>query len=260
MGEPTKHHLVPECYLKEFATESKKLLQVYDKGLAKKGKPKTPAQVGYEIDAFMIRSEETLFFEKVNDKYEIEKKGFRKLENSYPKILGKIKSTIGNVLYLNNQEAANFLGLLLNIKRRSNDFRKLFLDIENRKKDLLQRIQENLPSIKAAAEMVGEGENVEVALEREVERVLNSKDRLYDGYLIQLVDTAIVDGLIDKLKKLKWIIATAPINCHFITSDNPGFSINQANTISRFGGFGEKFIFVFPITPLHAFNNRRQIC
>jgi len=253
MGNPHNHHLVPESYLKEFANESSKRLQVYHKKFSKKSKPKTSAQIAYEIDAFTIKSDETLALFQIEDKYKIERETFRKLENNYPKILTKIKSTIGSVLYINKDDAIDLIGLLLSIKRRSHGFRTPFLDAEARKEDALNQIQEMMPYIREAAKIAGQDDNLEASLREHLDNIIGSKDKLYDRYLLQLMNTEIVDDLINRLRKLKWVVLRAPVDSHFITSDNPGFSIDESNRANNFGGFGGGFIFIFPLTPRHSF-------
>lgn len=252
MNNPKKHHLVPECYLKEFSSSNSKLLQIYDKIDMKQKPQKTPAQVCYEIDAFRIRNQDTLMFGKIEDEYIVEKSFFKKIENNYPKIVAKIKTTLGRTLNLNRQEAVDFLNLFLSIKKRSENFRKSMLDKKDIEYYLTKNIKEMMPVIRQITEKLGQNEDLENSIEIIKKNVLTNEEKLYDAYLMSIGNTKVLDKLIEFLMNFKWLVISAPVDCQFITSDNPGFNYNELKGVSNFGGFGDDFNFIFPITPLHC--------
>jgi hypothetical protein len=249
--KPRKHHIVSECYLSEFASKAKKQIQVYDLQFQKVSNPKTPAQVCYEIDRFKIRSEETIKLNRI-DEYVVEREFFKKIENNYPVIIEKVKKALIKETWITNNDAKDFLSLLLSIKKRSDDFKNKYLDKSLLSSQMDKNIEEILPVLKQMSEEVV-GNNVEEQLKYYKERLLNDDEKLYDSYLLSLKDGKVLNDLIDYLMRFKWMIVVGSVNNQFITSDNPGFTfLISKRKVVNFGGFGYDFMFVFPLTPIHA--------
>ena len=247
MNNPKNHHFVPEVYLKEFSNSLKQLFQL--KKDYKKMSIKSVGQVCYELNYFKVNSKDNLLLHKLKDQYHIEKNVFKKQENTYPKLLKKVTFPTLSFLSIQKSDALFFLEFLITIKRRNPFYRKHI--IKHYKEYVASdRFKKDVEIGIDISKKIDKIDPLEY-LKNYIEEVTISKDKQSDMYLQGFLDenNRTAKKAAEILLRYKLFIYHAPFESEFITSDNPGFSILPDNQLLSFGGFGETFKFIFPLTP-----------
>ncbi len=249
MSNPNKHHFVPEGYLKSF-TDTKKTLWRRKKNETKVIQ-RTPGMVCYEIDGYTIRKNETLLLNKITDKLHIERNAFKKQENGYRKSMSKISRYTTIPILVDTQSQLLLLSTLLTIKRRNPSSREIITQAYYKG----YKDPETFLKFKTEIERVASKQNI--SLENDFQNQIQDflmtnaedSDKLHDNYLaLFLKEQSLISSIAKELLKLQQIILHAPVTTQFITSDNPGFTI-QEESIRSMGGFNGKFQFLFPLSP-----------
>lgn len=248
---PRKHHYIPECYLKGFGNAQKQFYRRSKK--YSKTSICSPAQVGYEINLFTIKNDETLALNGLSDLNYIERFSFKKQENNYSKILLKIAKKSDFPLKVEKECYNLFIETLITIKRRNPTTKDI----------LIKSLIDNHSIIKSVPvyreylleEAFKYNIKLEDGLDEKIEKYIREKGMnpsyQYDMYLSGFLnkdDFYITKDIVKLLIDLKQFILHTPANTQFITSDNPGFTI-AGNNILSIGGFGDKFEFFYPLTP-----------
>lgn len=247
MNNPKNHHFVPEVYLKEFANSGKQFFQL--KKDYKTISPRSVGQVCYQPYYFKVNSKDNLLLHKLEDQYHIEKNVFKKQENAYPKLLKKVKFSALSFVPLKKSDVIFFLEILITIKRRNPIYRKQIID-QYKEYVASDRFKKDIEIGIEISKKIDKIDPIEY-LKNYIEEVAINKDKQSDMYLQGFLDK---DNKTDKnaaetLLQYKLFIYQAPFGSEFITSDNPGFTLLPDNQLLSFGGFGETFKFIFPLTP-----------
>lgn len=258
---PIDQHTVPKVYLKRFLPEGQnKLFALNVKPFEWKHKIKryTPSQICYEPDFYTINTDDFLERLDTKDKYFIEKESFEYENNFLKEIFNQI--TNPQKLTLSYPKARKLLKMLLNIKRRNQAFRNVYLN-----KDVINRVVENqISGLRQNENLIKEGlKKTGILLDvNEVENLfrakLKNKQYVFDMYREGFVNfwddekDSYNSRLVEALVKLKFfVVKTTPQN-PFITNDNPGVTMMNNETIKNLGFNKNFFAFFFPIDPLHT--------
>lgn len=248
MNNPQKHHFVPECYLKGFA-DSKG--QLWRKNLKYDTvKSCAPAGICYKDHLYTILGgDKTVTGIGSRDAYYIEKNIFGKQEAAYPRHRDKVISFSMVPRIVPSQTYISFLDFLITLKRRNpyhldrqSELLKSVIDVNMQK----FKLQPVLAKICNAIGIDLEGDAYFKTYDHEN---LKKPDFLRNAGLRRFVDKEqrLLKDLRDFLLKYRQTILYAPLGKTFVTSDNPGFTINH-NELHSFGGFVEGFQFVFPVS------------
>lgn len=246
MGNPQKHHFVPEVYLKAFADSQKSLFQL-KKGMSKINRISI-SQVCFKWDLYKIHSDDTLVLNKIKDTYHIEKVAFKKQENNYARLLHKIIELTVSTQNILRSEFFLFLEMLIFIKRRNPSFKNVMVQ---KYKGYVQSEDFQL-AVQPGIEISRKVDKIdpEVYVKNYVREVLESDEKQSDMYVQRFIkdDNGGMTKLIEMLMNYKIFIYHAPFGTQFVTCDNPGFTIANEQ-LYQFGGFGFNFQFLFPLTP-----------
>lgn len=249
-NQPKNHHYVPKCYLNLFTnTQNKFWKRRNDNGSFSET---NPSKVCYEADANRFRTKQTLFYNNLEDEYYVEKHSFKHQENNYGKLITSVTKFQNEPKVIEKSKYRLFLETLITVKRR-NPFSK---------NEILQRFKESYKTedgirnfFNFFAQETGVKDftpEIEVFIKNYLNTESQDIDRLHDMYLSAFVnksDYTTISQITDDLYALKQYILFAPIDQHFITSDNPGFLKVNGQAINL-SGFGGDFEFIFPLSPL----------
>jgi len=247
MSNPVDQHYVPKTYLKSFANLQKVIYQV--KREYRKISQTTISKICYEPNYFTIRREETKLLNKIADPFHIEKNAFKKQENNYGKILKKITLASLKETQISRTEVRSFLEILITIKRRNPTVRKVlmenYLNYIN-SMEFKKRIEPGM-ELARKVDKIDPDEYVQNFLKE----INSDSNRLNDTYLLSFLgnEQKVIERVLDTLMQFKLFINHAPPGMQYITSDNPGFTVVE-DIVTNYGGLGQEFLFVFPLTPL----------
>lgn len=247
MSEPIKHHFVPQIYLKRFCLNKNGDLFVL------KSKTKYPekvkicnkSQICYEPHRYTFDNSKIIKELKIEDPNIIEKTCFSyenfDLENLFDKIDHHRKFF--------KTEFEKLIRILIDIKLRNPVFSERFNDFDPTSESSLKEIEKtkNL----AIDYCIGKGfkeDLVDLAIQ-EVQKKFrddNYKQNVYRNGIFS--NNEVKEELIQKLLDWEADVYYTSYENPFITSDNPGFTLNSKNEI-----FNTEFdfidAFVFPISP-----------
>jgi Protein of unknown function (DUF4238) len=245
-------HIVPKTYLAQFTNANGRLLKI-KKNIIKF--PKTsnelhPSAVSYKDNFY--RFENPLFIQRhqINDPSFIEKNSFKFYENKLGKILDKI---IKRQPFLNEDDAFTLIFAFLSMKQRNKVVRKgitkdrinTYFDEQiseyNQDSRFAQEVSEafNLSNVEII-------ETIEKMRSQWAEDSNTSKD-LHNSYLLDShsKDDSFLVNLASYLMQFPWFIFESKSNDVIITSDNPGFCIdNEKLHNTKFDG---TFEFIYPL-------------
>ena len=263
MNEPKNHHIVPQNYLKQFADSKDELFRIKTKEIPqkiKKGilnssslKKFNVSQICYKEYFYKIQNNPILGIHDVTDEYQIEKESFKWYENNLELIIQNIRN---RKTYLNLKDAKILCKGLLNIKIRNNHFRDGVLNKENvdefldnvfRKSPLI--IQENKDAIEFIEKM-----KTDFAKNPSLINQLQNKSLLDNN----VNDDRAINKIYDLCINSQWTILETTIDNMFITSDNPGFCMDENNILEN-TKFGDSFTWYFPLTPFHCLRVNKHI-
>ena len=257
--ENKKQHYLPQCYLKEFTNGAGKFFSLNLSHINHRPRPRetSPAAECYDEDFYTID-------ENLKKKYihlrgfsalEIEKRVFSNLENNYPKIIKKIK----NRTPLNFNEAELLSNFCVDIKLRNQYWRKQFLD--KRKKQLIdEAIDEKLKGVTDEQLKLLPGKPTRDEVDK-IAADLRAQFNGDDDFTKQVQISGIIKRngssnnfkaeLCNSLLYLQWTIFETNYISFFLTSDNPGFSVDKHDNIYN-TRFAEEFSFLLPLTPAYC--------
>jgi Protein of unknown function (DUF4238) len=263
MNEPKKHHIVPESYLKLFADLKEELFRIKTNEIPQKIKNGilgssslkkfNVSQICYKEDFYKIQNNPTLGIHNITDEYQIEKESFKWYENNLELIIKNIRN---RQTYLTLKDAEILCKGLLNIKIRNNHFRDNVIKNENMG-EFLSKVFRKLPVTiqenKDAIEFIGKmktdfDENPNLVNQLQNKSLLDNNNN----------DDRATNKVYDLCMNSQWNILEATINDMFITSDNPGFCVDENNVLEN-TKFGDLFTWYFPLNPLHCLRVNRSI-
>jgi polyhydroxyalkanoate synthesis regulator phasin len=249
-----KQHYVPQTYLKGFANYKNEFYKLNIKTQYPSIEPKTPAQVCYLKDYYTIKDPNILSTFQLEDPLFLEKH-FKNFEDKYDSIFKKIVKE-GELSY---KESRIFIDGIVSIKTRNPFFGKIVI---NKEKDE-QILRKRASSLESEAKTVFKNINVDDSIEKGIKNSLSEES--IESLRLQLLLSEHVNGIetISLIKSIletsQWVILDTGLMCSFITSDNPGFCLDENNKIhnTKFAGY---FIFVFPLSPQYCLmvSNKNQ--
>lgn len=249
INPPKNHHFVPKCYLNLFTNSQKKFWKKRKDN--NRISETNPSKVCYEEYGNRFRTVQALHLNNLSDEYYIEKNAFKLQENNYDKILNPLIKFQDEPKVVNKDQYHLLLETLLTIKRRNPSSRNEILEGFREGYKTEEGVQLFLKFLSEETEKKTFSKEEEQFIRSYLVGESQNPDRLHDMYLSAFInrqDYDTIPNLTRDLYALKQYILFAPINQHFITSDNPGFLITNGH-VSNLSGFGGNFEFYFPLSP-----------
>jgi hypothetical protein len=250
-----KQHFLPQCYLKEFCNEDGKLHTLNLDYLKYKKKvfdePKFPVEVCKILDFYTIKDELKGKFKGLADfdPFFVENQ-FHKYEREYPKLLGYIKNKVASLSF---SDAFLFIYAIIDIKLRNQHFRKTA--IEDKKEGVIDTLfngyRKELESIDVSTLFNLTNEEMLATMDKMREDLMTNPDYAKNSHISTLIgqNEAVSDihlQIINRLFKYQWMIFES--NSRFITTDNPGASVDDSDKVHN-TKFAENIMFFMPLTP-----------
>jgi Protein of unknown function (DUF4238) len=216
---------------------------------------KTTAEVCRSKDFYTIKEKHGEQFKHLEglDPLYLEKK-FHEYEREYPKLLKKIKAKIS---YLSRTEAELFLYALIDIKIRNLYFRDKSITpkTETVIDNLFNQYRDELNALNLTEKQQKTKKVMFDEMDKMKEKIMMDKDfgqkvHLSSLTLRKMEAESIHHKIIAHLMKFDWIILESANQ--FITTDNPGVSIDPTNKPQNTKFEGSLFFFM-PITPSLCF-------
>ncbi|MBD0360687.1 MAG: DUF4238 domain-containing protein, partial [Nitrososphaeraceae archaeon] len=252
-----RHHFVPECYLKNFIVDKNLYtLDIYkvQKGYNVRPKPSQPAMICYYEDFYKIGPDfaDKLFKLNQYDELFIETDVLRKLEGKYGSLYQKITS----LNELSFTEAVSVSDFIIQMKLRNPYHLQRYL--EEHKDEYIDTIMNSI------YEKSFMKEDHFAHIPKEIQKFVYDDVRESSKADVSYAKKIQLYGLIQRYSendernnifreaiiKSEWLLLVSPSNGpYFITSDNPGFSINPHDNLINNTRFREGFAFYFPLSP-----------
>ncbi len=252
------HHIVPKTYLNQFTKHNGKLLKIRlnRDTFPKQLKEFHPSQICYKPNFFKIDNDFILKQFNLSDALYIEKNAFKSYENGLEKIISSIRKQQN---YLDICDATLLVKGLLSIKQRNESVRRTYdtSNINSVFDNYIQEMEiqrEEWETILSRIEDYN-FEKLAYLIEKMRNNWLTNPLLLKDLHNQSILNTyfnkqTLLSELPNFLIKLPWIIYETTVKDFYITSDNPGFCIDE-NEIMHNTKFAGTFAFLFPLTPLH---------
>lgn len=251
MSEPTKHHYVPQIYLKRFSYNNSGDLFTLKHNLKySKVVSRNKSQICYEKNRYKFDNSEIFAELQTNDKNIIEKNKFD-YENFDLKFLFD-KIDYGQPIF--KSEFKKLVYIILNIKFRNPRFSADFINLSlnnysifEGELNLMRKQAINFCAINGIDPKI-----VDKAMQIITEK---HKDINYskNAYLKTILDeTSISENFIEELLHWDLEVFQTEYNKPFITSDNPGYTVDSSDKTFN-TNFGKAQIFAFPISPKSMF-------
>jgi len=259
MSEPTKHHYVPEVYLSRFSLNSNGDLYTLKvkSEFKEKIKNKNKSQICYTIDGYKFDNNEIIKQFNIQDNNIIEKTAFL-YENS------KLKILFDKIDYFNSLTKSEFrdlLNIILDVKARNPVFSDNIKKINTSSKYFDNRLNGLKYLSKKLCEKYGLDPKIVDNVQKDVKQKFANQNYKLNVHKSNFLNPHPVrEELLDKLVNWDAIILYTEYNNPFITSDNPGFTIQPDNKILNME-FGKVNRFIFPISPkcsLALFKNDKK--
>lgn len=254
MSNPKKQHFVPKVYLKRFAfnrTGEIYALKIKSKYPNIKVKKVNISQICYSPDLYTIKTTDVFKGEEFVDNYILEKELFDYEETFLNEVLNKLELRQN----INSVDSERLIVTLINFKHRN----RLVFDILKNKGVLKFFLGRELERIKRKNEKFEKKygkENVE-SLMKLIE-IASLKRMENEGYISDIINHSLEQLTKGKLNNHNWLIkqmarskifvyCTSP-DYPFITSDNPGFSVDQNEAVHNMNYYNA-IAMGFPISP-----------
>lgn len=250
-----KQHYLPEVYLREFINDQGKL-HTLDINLRRHRKEvfdqeRYPAEVCrnknfYNIKPTYAKSHKEL----ANLKELFLEEQFGLYESKYPRLLNKIKTGQN---YLLKEDARLLIYILFDLKLRNKYFRDT--TVSGLREKVFDELADDYETLIEDANKAGiPGVNKEIllaALDVERKRHLADDefpDKTHVASLSKRKTSkdSVYEFVIDHLMQFEWLILQS--DQQFITSDNPGVSIDKKGVVQN-TKFDNDFFFIMPLTP-----------
>ena len=253
-------HYVPRVYLKQFESGRKKLYTLHNSPHKHSPHVKefTRAQISYIPDFYTINNERTLRRLGLSDRDVIEKDFNTRVENRFEKIIAGLLSPLQ---MLSLEAAEEVLLTLLSLKQRNPVFRRAFQSPQT----ILQAFDRRLEEVfehRATFEEILKREgrmNFDEFVEfgrRHFQQIAHDPNTPQDIHtegmvkLYQNEETAVKE-VANSLLGCEWFIFETTPQRPFITSDNPGFCLDNNEQVHNLN-FANSSGFFFPLTPRHV--------
>lgn len=251
-----KQHFLPQCYLKEFCNHEGKLhtlnmdlIRRYKKKVF--DEPKFPVEVCKIPDFYTI---EDKLKEKFKDLEDLEafhvEELFHIYEREYPRLLTLIKNKAASLSF---SDAFLFLYAIIDIKIRNQHFRQTA--IEDKKEGVIDKLfnqyRKEIDNAEVPAFFRMTKEEMLATMDRTREELMSNPDYAKNSHISTLIGenktgSDIHMRILSRLFKYEWMIFES--DSQFITTDNPGFSIDDSTRVHN-TKFAENIMFFMPLTP-----------
>ncbi len=256
MSEPINHHFVPEVYLKRFSFDDKGNLYTLDV----KSKYDTyvrsnhAAKICYGKNRYKFDNEEIIKMKNVVDLNVIEKFCFKYEDSELSQLFDKIDRQEK----FTQNEFRRITQIIVDIKSRNPSFSQNFSNINL---DLVSKSDE-VVKVKDEAFSVCEDLQFDPKVIDDTEDVLlekfNDKNYSYNVYLNSFIkESRAKNDVVEQLINWSAIVFSTDEKCPIVSSDNPGFSIDE-NDIIRNTSFSLADAFLFPISPTSILCYKRK--
>lgn len=252
-------HYVPRVYLKQFES-GRKMLYTLPKTAHKHSpyvKEVSRSQIGYHPDFYTIQNANSLLRLGLTDKDAIKKEFNAHVENRFEKLIARLLSPLQ---MLSLEAAEEVLLMLLSLKQRNPVFRQAFQNpqtilaaFERRFNEVFEHRSTFEEILKREGrtnfdEFVQYGRNYiqQVAYDPNTPQDIHTEGIVK---LHQHEETAAKE-VASALLGCEWFIFETIPQRPFITSDNPGFCIDNNEQVHNLN-FGDTAGFIFPLTPRH---------
>ncbi len=265
MSVPKKHHYVPEVYLKRFALNNAGDLYILAKDTKynSRAKKRNVSQICYEENRYTINNDEIMRKMGIDDPVIIEKKAFEYEEKELSRLFDKIDY----FEKFTKSEFDSLIRILVNLKHRNPSFSINLnnININNRGIGLIiNKVKcKAIPLLKELGfneyqsnVLLNNRANIAFAKFNDPDYKLN----IYRQSLYQ--HEPVSEELIQQLISWEPYVFVTNYECPFITSDNPGFTMNYRDKIFN-TNFDNIQAFVFPISPksvLFLIKSHKKCC
>ncbi len=244
------HHYVPQVYLKRFSFDNHGNLYTYKVNPFKQYnmvRSQNKSAICYKKDLYKFRNQFNIGFIDYNKPNIIEESCFQYENDTLSKLFDQLEFS----KFLYTSQLDNFLKILISIKNRNPFVMNLSKKVDyqasvNRTIDQLipsingsnipQDIKDNIiPGLYQVMNAVMAEENFENDLYR---RFLLDKERNHEKKI----------PILDLFRKSRIDILRTTVDCPFITSDNPGFTVDLNNNVYNLDLYHVTQFF-FPLSP-----------
>ncbi|NID10643.1 DUF4238 domain-containing protein [Fibrivirga algicola] len=258
------HHYVPQVYIRRFCVnmQGQEKVWAFDRNMLVRDTPTTfrsyaPKQICHEEHLYKFRNDAVTSMYGINDKNIVEKESFKGYENDMRRIIDSVdqQTVVINERFVPIDDARILIKTLLNMKKRNpymvNDDKTNQETVRRTNDLLIKDLEENREVWEAR--LATEGRKLDDAISQMME-IMAKEGFSEDMHRLSLYlegigsEDVIVPQLADFLLKKKWSIQETSITNLFITSDNPGFSINKELELFNVN-FIEDSMFIFPLSP-----------
>jgi len=251
MSKGQKHHFVPEVYLKRFAQDNTGLTNsLVIKPLLKsaRAKPTNTSKICYQRDMFRMQTNKYHEKRLIDNPYYIEQNAFAYENRQLVKLFNLIEYKKPVLI----SEACELLKIIFSIKRRNPQFGDNFTTqkVQNHTNEVTNSIFNEL------TQKVSSVPNSEMNIQNTLNKLLlelESEDYVKDIYrklLLEIKEDKNPDEIrrLNNFVNLKFNVLRTSFDAPFITSDNPGFTIQDGTKFFNLNlGFVQEF--VFPLSP-----------
>ena len=252
-------HYVPKVYLKQFESGRKMLYTLHN--TAHKNSPHVKevhrTQIGYHPDFYTINNPHSLLRLGLTDKDAIENRFNKRVEDRFEKLITRLLSPLQ---MLSLEAAEEVLLILLSLKQRNPVFRRAFQNPQAILEAFDRRFNEVFEHRSTFEEILKrEGRmNFDEFIKcgrnhiQQVAHDPNTPQDIHTEGIVELHqngDTAAKE-IASALLGCEWFIFETTPQCPFITSDNPGFCIDNNEQVHNLN-FADTAGFIFPLTPRH---------
>lgn len=247
MSEPVKHHYVPQVYLNRWSYNGNGDVYTYKfKHEYSKVVSRNKSQICYEKNKYRFDNEEIISELNIRDSNIIEKHSFDYEQESLVTLFDKLDCN----KKITKTEFDKLVSIIVDIKLRNPRMSQFITSGQSDKTD---EFKESWAETKKAAidlcnilvvnpQIVDKSEEI-------LRKKFSSSNYRKNGYLKHLLyKSPIHQELLDLLSNWEMSIYHTDNDIPFITSDNPGFTIDQTENIYN-TNFAHINCFAFPISP-----------
>lgn len=241
-----KDHIIPQAYIRQFATPEKQQLYFFSRNQwNKKVEIGTPGKICYGHEYYYLSSNTSARYNVAAS--HLDKELLKKYEDAMPKMFDGLFNGKAEIFLKNAEFIAEFI---VTLKMRSGFFRTRIYNGNNVTNALNKVIDELItyyPS--SSSEILQTKKLMEQQLTNE-----KSAGYLHSTSLLRLLKgerDPLFKKLRDRILQHQWRIINACNGVEFISSDNPGFFLNKDDEITNTNFEGDG-LFTFPLTPTKA--------
>lgn len=256
MSEPVKHHFVPQIYLKRFSLNKNGDIFTLKKNSNYSASTKltNKSRICYEAKRYTFDNKEIIERYKITDPNIIEKSCFsyenKELEDLFDKIDHHKKFT--------KTQFERLVRIIVDIKMRNPVFSESFKKFDPKSDKVQKETKKILEEAVEFCKRAGLSTDIVKRAEEAVYKKYEDEKYLKNVYRAGIyINESAREELIEKLIKWEALVMNTTYENPFITSDNPGFNLNEKDQIFN-TDFESANSLVFPISPKSILVLRRS--